>query len=86
MIIIYVDSGIKSVILIPIIIASEKLKQNEINLFICDSLNFKKITKLPKTVDKPAMVEISKGPIISMQSPLYNMNYFPILVHNTNRR
>lgn len=55
------DDGIKSVILMPIIIAIEKDKQIEINLFILLSLIFKKITIPPSRVDIPAIVDINNA-------------------------
>lgn len=56
-----VDSGINSVIDNPIITASERLKQNVIKRFTWHSFHFKKITKEPKTVDRPAIVVTISG-------------------------
>jgi len=68
------EFGIKSVMLIPIIITNEKLKHIVINLLIFSFLILKKIINAPIIVENPAMVETSKGPIISMISPLQFMN------------
>lgn len=57
------DSGIKSKILIPIIMAMEKAKQNVINLVYLLSLILKSITKLPIIVDNPAIVATKSGPM-----------------------
>ena len=62
--------GIKSVILIPIIIAKENAKEKVINLLILFSLNLKNITKAPIIVDKPAIVEISKDIANCILSPI----------------
>ena len=42
-------------------IVKEKLKQNVINLLIFSLFHLKKITKEPKTVDNPAILEIKIG-------------------------
>lgn len=55
------DVGIKSKILMEIIIDKEKAKQKEINLFKFASLNLKKIKMHPRTVDNPAIVDNNKG-------------------------
>ena len=57
----YKEEGIKSLILIPIIMAMEKERQKVINLFILLSLILKKITIPPKSVDIPANDEIRKA-------------------------
>ena len=62
-------SGINSVIEIPIMIVKEKLKQNVINLLIFSLFHFKKITKEPKTVDNPAILEIKIGMKKDIVSP-----------------
>ena len=49
-------------------------------------LNLKNITKAPNIVDKPAMVETSKAPIISILSPLNYMNVKSYLNHNNSGR
>jgi hypothetical protein len=60
------DSGIKSVILIPIIMDREKLKTRLINLFMFSFLIGRKIINEPIIVDRPAIVEIIKGRQISI--------------------
>ena len=72
--------------LIPIIIVKEKARDAVINLFTFSSLNLKNITKAPNIVDKPAMVETSKAPIISILSPLNYMNVKSYLNHNNSGR
>lgn len=62
-------SGINSVIEIPIIMVKEKLKQKVINLLIFSLFHLKKITKEPKTVDNPAILEIIIGIKKSIESP-----------------
>ena len=62
-------SGINSVTDIPIIITKDKLKQNVINLLIFSRCHFLKITTEPKTVDKPATVEIKIGLKKDIKSP-----------------
>ena len=47
-------------------IARENANDAVINLLIFFSWNLKKITSDPSIVDKPAMVDISKAPIISI--------------------
>lgn len=54
--------------------AKERDKQKVINLLIFSGLIFKKINIAPNTVDKPAKVLITKGPIIAILSPLNYMN------------
>ena len=54
--------------------AREKAREAVINLLMFFSLKRKKMTKAPNIVDKPAMVETSKAPIISISSPLNYMN------------
>ena len=53
------EVGSKSKTLIPIIILIEKEIANEINLFIYSFLIFRKITRPPITVEKPAKKEIN---------------------------
>lgn len=65
-----VELGIKSVIDKQIITLKENAKQNVINLVILCLLTLKNITNDPKTVDKPAMVEISSGINIFNLTPL----------------
>ena len=55
------DDGIKSVILMPIIIAIEKDRQKVINLFILLLSILKKIIIPPNKVDIPAKVDIKKA-------------------------
>ena len=55
------EDGIKSVILIPIIIAMENDKQKVINLFIFLLSILKKIIIAPNKVDIPASVDIKKA-------------------------
>lgn len=55
------DSGIKSNILIPIIIAIENARQNAINLLYCLLSILKKIVVAPIRVESPAIVEIKRG-------------------------
>lgn len=59
------DSGIRSSILIPIIMAIEKERQNVINLlYFCFGI-LNNITKLPSIVDSPAIVATISGPRIA---------------------
>ena len=55
------DDGIRSVILIPIIMAIEKERQKVINLFILLLSILKKIIIPPNNVDIPASVDIKKA-------------------------
>lgn len=69
------EEGIKSVILIPIIIEIEKAKQKAMNLFILSLLILNKIIIPPSIVERPATEETKKafnGLIIV--SPLNTMN------------
>lgn len=70
----------------PIMIASEKDKQNAINLLIWTFLKGIKITRLPKTVERPAINDTKIGPIISITSPLNCMNENVFLGHNSSGR
>ena len=73
------EAGIKSVILIPIIIAKENDKQNVINLLIFLSLIFKKIISAPILVDKPAISDINNG-ITNFIMNHPSLNYSTIFV------
>ena len=58
-----------SVIEIPIIIVSEKLRQKVINLLICSRFHLKKMTKEPKTVESPAIEVMINGIRKDIESP-----------------
>lgn len=53
--------------------AMEKLRQKVINLLICFVLIFRKITNAPSVVERPAIVEMSKGIKICIASPIKYM-------------
>jgi len=55
------EDGIKSVILIPIIIDMENAKQKDIKRFILFSLILNNITIPPSRVDIPAIEDIKKA-------------------------
>lgn len=63
------DSGINSIKDMVIIILKEKERQKVIKLSLLLSFIFKNINNEPIDVDKPAINEIIKGPIISIESP-----------------
>ncbi|MBQ6840751.1 MAG: hypothetical protein IJO63_01365 [Bacilli bacterium] len=61
MVIVKIDSGSRSLIQIPIIIAKEKDKEKVKNLLMLSLLMGKKINKAPISVDIPAKKEIRRA-------------------------